>query len=142
MTARMTAARREELDIVPQPYDFAWPMLRSLHTLGGKTVARADLEQMAFRYMGLSAEQMAVLKPDGSQTEVSNRAAWALTYLSWANLVRSDGNARWAFMPAAIKLFRDHPLMDDVQRAAFVRGVTYGAKRAHEGVEQGRIRAA
>jgi hypothetical protein len=41
--------------------------------------------------MGLTADQLAILKPDRSQTEASNRAWWAMTYLSWVNLVRNAG---------------------------------------------------
>jgi hypothetical protein len=44
-------------------------------------------------------------------------------------------------MPAARKLFSDHPLTDDVKRAAFVHGAAWGAKRAHEGVEERRIQS-
>jgi restriction endonuclease Mrr len=141
MTATMTAERKSELAGMPQPYDFAWAMLRALHVLGGRSTARADIEELAFAYMGLTAERLRILKPDGSQTEVSNRAAWAMTYLSWANLVRNTEprSGVWQLMPGARKIFTDHPLTDDVKREAWVRGVTYGAKRTHEGIEQGRI---
>ena len=116
-------------------------MLRAVHALGGTAGGRAEVEALAFQYMRLTAGQLAVLKPDRSQTEASNRAWWAMTYLSWTNLVRNTepGRGVWKLMPAARKLFRDHLLMDDVKRAEFVHGAAYGAKRAHEGVEERRI---
>jgi hypothetical protein len=143
MTATMTAPRRAELSGFPKEEEFAWPMLRAVHALGGKAAGRAEIETLAFRYMGLTAGQLAILEPDRSQAEASNRAWWAMTYLSWVNLVRNaePGRGVWTLMPAARKLFSDHPLMDDVQRAAFVRGAAYGAKRAHEGVEERRIQS-
>lgn len=143
MTATMTAARRAELSAFPREEDFAWPMLRAVHALGGTVSGRAEVEDLAFQYMGLTAEQLAILKPDRSQTEASNRAWWAMTYLSWVNLVRNAQPRRgvWKLMPAARKLFSDHPLTDDVQRAAFVHGAAWGAKRAHDGVEERRIQS-
>jgi len=141
MTATMTAARKAELSGFPKEEEFAWPMLRAVHALGGNAAGRADIEKLAFQYMGLSAQQLAILKPDRRQTQASNRAWWAMTCLSWVNLVRNTepGRGVWTLMPAARKLFSDHLLMDDIQRAAFVRGAAYGAKRAHEGVEERRI---
>ena len=143
MTAPMTAARKAELAAFPGEDEFAWPMLRAMHALGGTVTSRAEVEGLAFKYMGLTAEQLAILKPDRSQTEASNRAWWAMTYLSWVNLVRNAGprSGIWKLMPAARKLFSSHPLMDDVQRAAFVHGAAWGAKRAHEGVEERRIQS-
>jgi hypothetical protein len=82
----MTAARRAELSAFPKEEQFARPRLRAVHALGGVATGRAEVEALAFRYMGLTAEQLAVLKPDRRQTEASNRAWWAMTYLSWVNL--------------------------------------------------------
>lgn len=140
-TATMTDARKAALSSLPKTEEFAWPMLRAVHALGGKATGRAGIEALASQYMGLTAEQLAVRKPDGTQSEASNRAWWAMTYLNWANLVRNAGprSGTWKLMPAAVKLFDDHPLMDDVKRAAFVHGAAHGAKRTHEGVEEGRI---
>ena len=139
----MTAARRAELSAFPKEEEFAWPMLRAVYALGGEATGRAEVEAVAFQYMGLTVGQLAVLKPDRSQTEASNRAWWAMTYLSWVNLVRNvePGSGVWKLMPAARKLFGDHPLIDDVKRAAFVHGAAFGAKRAHEGVEERRIQS-
>jgi restriction endonuclease Mrr len=136
----MTPARKTALATVPKTEDFAWPMLRAVHILDGKTASRAELEELAFAYLGLTSAQLAVLKPDRSQTEASNRAWWAMTYLNWVNLVRS-ANGAWKLMPAGEELFADHVLTDDVKRAAFVHGAVHGAKRAHEGIQTGRIKS-
>lgn len=79
MTATMTRARRAELSGFPKDEQFAWPMLRAVHALGGTAAGRAAIEALAFQYMGLTAKQLAILKPDRSQTEASNRAWWAMT---------------------------------------------------------------
>ena len=142
-TATITATRKAELSVLPKEEEFAWPMLRAVHALGGTVTGRAEVEALAFQYMGLTPDQLAILKPDGTQTEASNRAWWAMTYLSWVNLVRNvePGKGIWKLMPGARKLFTDHPLMDDIKRAAFVHGAAYGAKRAHEGIEERRIQS-
>jgi len=143
LTATMTATRKAELAAFPKEEEFAWPMLRALDVLGGKATSRTEIEALAFEYMRLTAAQLAIRKPDGSQTEASNRAWWAMTYLSWVNLVRNiePGRAVWQLMPAARRLFSEHALMDDVKRAAFVHGAAYGAKRTHEGVMGDRIQS-
>jgi hypothetical protein len=78
-------------------------MLRAVHALGGNAAGRAEIEKLAFQYMGLTAQQLAILKPDRSQTQASNRAWWAMTCLSWMNLVRNTepGRGAWTLMPAA-----------------------------------------
>jgi restriction endonuclease Mrr len=136
----MTPARKAALATVPKTEDFAWPMLRAVRILEGKAAGRAEIEELAFEYMGLTSAQLAVLKPDRSQMEASNRAWWAMTYLSWVNLAR-NANGAWKLMPAGKELFADHVLADDVKRAAFIQGAVHGAKRAHEGIQTGRIKS-
>jgi hypothetical protein len=136
----ITRERKAALALVPRTEDFAWPMLRAVRILDGKAAGRAGIQELAFEYMGLTSAQLAVLKPDRSQVEVSNRAWWAMTYLSWVNLVRNVDGA-WKLTPAGKELFADHVLTDDVKRQAFVHGAVFGAKRAHEGVETGRIKS-
>ena len=132
--------RKSELAGFPQPYDFAWPILRALHRLGGQSTNRAELQEMAFAYMALTAEQLAVLKPDHTQTEASNRAAWAMTYLKWARLVEDPRDGGYRLTRQGRELFADNAMVDDVTRRAYVMGAVNGAKRTYEGIVTGRIR--
>jgi hypothetical protein len=45
----MTAARRAELAAFPGEDEFAWPMLRAVHALGGTVTGRTEVEGLAFR---------------------------------------------------------------------------------------------
>lgn len=136
----MTPERRAELKLMPAAYDFAWPMLRALRDLGGHSGNRTAIEETAFQLMGLSTAQLAVLKPDKKQTEASNRAWWAMTYLRWVRLVRNDDGV-WVLTPYARKLMADHPLVDDGHRATATRLLVLGAKRAHEQITIGDVAA-
>lgn len=115
-------------------------MLRALRDLGGHSGNRTAIEETAFQLMGLSTAQLAVLKPDKKQTEASNRAWWAMTYLRWVRLVRNDDGV-WVLTPYARKLMADHPLVDDGHRATATRLLVLGAKRAHEQITIGDVAA-
>jgi hypothetical protein len=60
VTATITAARKAALASLPKAEEFAWPMLRAVHMLGGQATGRSIIEALAFEYMGLTAEQLAV----------------------------------------------------------------------------------
>jgi Mrr restriction endonuclease-like protein len=140
MRARGDARRRTETQDIPPQWDFAWPMLRAMRRLG-QNATRAQLEEAAFDYMGLTQDQLSVMKPDGTQTEAANRAWWSVTYLKWARLIEDSERVEgWRLTRWSNALFQDGPAIDDVYRKAYVTGAAFGARRTEEGIRTRRIR--
>lgn len=81
---------------VPGFQEMMVPVLQALEALGGRADT-AQLDATAIQLMGLAPEVCAVLHGGTSRTEVSNRMAWARTYLKKYGLIDNARRGVWTF---------------------------------------------
>jgi restriction system protein len=95
------------------------PLLKALHTLGGSGTI-AEINDKLFEIEKIPEEVLAVTHgPDGSQSEVEYRVAWARTYLKKYGILDNSKKGVWSIVPGK----RDVQTIDPQAVVTFVRAL-------------------
>ena len=98
-------------------------MLRPILELAvSEPVSRRMATEAMAKHFGLSAEEQAALTPSGGQTYVSNRAGWAMTFLTKGGLIEKTAPKQYRATPRGQKFLLDHPKVISVKDLEAIEG--------------------